>query len=87
MISYLTFYLHFLSISYGFLDIWLQRFLEFDLDLRPLDVTWGQNIFIIRKPIYDCLSNLYWHFLYLAPLSTFLTPKFLGLTFDPWKSA
>ena len=44
-----NFYWHFLSISYRFWDIWLQSILEFDLDLRPLDTTWGQKYFHYSK--------------------------------------
>ena len=56
-----NFYWHFLSISYRFRDMGLQSFegltLTFDL-WRSSEV---KNIFAIRKPIHDFLSNFYWH--------------------------
>ena len=60
MISYLT-SIDTFSISYRFRDIGLQSFegltLTFDL-WRSSEV---KNIFTIRKPIHDFLSNFYWH--------------------------
>ena len=61
-----NFHWHFLSISYRFRDIRLYKFLGFDLDLWPSEVTWGQNIFTLRRPIHDFLSNFYWHFFSLS---------------------
>ena len=34
-------------------------FLEFDLDLRPLKIIWGQKNFTVRMPIYDFLFDFY----------------------------
>ena len=57
---------HFLSISYRFQDIRLQKFwgwtLTFDLQ-RSSEV---ENIFAIRKPIHDFLSNFCLHFLSIS---------------------
>ena len=47
------------SILYCFRDIRFQSFLEFELDLWPLKVIWGQNFFTIWKPIYDFLFDFY----------------------------
>ena len=62
---YITSYLTSIDTFYlvPFLRYLTSKFLVFDLDLWPLEVTWGQKYFSIRKPIYDFLSNFYWHFL------------------------
>ena len=81
-----NFYRHFLSISYLFRDIRLQSFYGFDLDLWPLEVTWGQKYFtIIRKPIHDFLSNFYRHFLSISyRFRDIRLQSFLGFDLDLW---
>ena len=63
---YITFYLIFKLTIFLYLLPFLRyltsNFLEFDLDLWPLEVIWGQNFYTIRKPIHDFLSNCHWHF-------------------------
>ena len=85
-----NFYLHLLSISYRFWDIWFRSISGFDHDLRSLDFTWGQYCFIIRKPIYDFLSNIHWHSFSISHrfrnirLQSFQAST---LTFNPWRSS
>ena len=78
-----NFYWRFLSISYGFRYIRLKSVqgltLIFDL-WRSLEV---ENIFFIRKPIHDFLSNFYWHFLSISyRFRDIRLQSFQGLTFD-----
>ena len=48
------------------------KFFWFDLDLWPLEVTWGQKYFPQSKAhIHDFLSNFYWHFLSRAVFEIF----------------
>ena len=42
------------------------KFLGFDLDFRPLKVTWRQKCFRYLKAIRDFLSNFRWHFLFIS---------------------
>ena len=84
-----NFYWHFLSISYRFRDIGLQSFesLTFTFDLwRSSEV---KNIFSIRMPIHDFLSNFYWHSFSISYGSQDIRlQSFQGLTltFDLWRS-
>ena len=60
-------------------------FLGIDLDLWPLEVTWGQKYSHHSKvytwlPIYLSLTL----FLYLVPFSRYSTSKFLGVDLDLW---
>ena len=58
----------------------ISKFSEFDLDLRLLEVTWGQKyLYNLKAYTLTFLSNFYWHFLSLS-LSLSLSYRFE--TFD-----
>ena len=70
--------------SYRFEAIWASR-INFDLDIWPLEVIWGQVYFAIQKPIHDFLSKWYGHFLSISySFSDICLQNFKGstLTFD-----
>ena len=68
-----------------FLRYSTSTFLGFDLDLWPLEVTWGQKYFHHSKA-HICLPILLLLALslYLVPFSWYSTSKFLGFDLDLW---
>jgi hypothetical protein len=61
-----NFHRHFLSISYRFREIRLRSFQSLTLTFDPERSSGVKNIFTIRKPIHDFLSNFYRHFLSIS---------------------
>ena len=61
------------------------KFLEFDLDLWPLKVIWGQKILHHSKAhIWLPIWLLWTPSLYLVPFSRYSTSKCLGFDLDLW---
>ena len=63
----------------------ISKFLEFDLDLWPLKVIWGQKVLYHSKAhIWLPIWLLWTPSLYLVPFSRYSTSKFLGFDLDLW---
>ena len=61
------------------------KFLEFDLDLWPLRVIWGQNnLYRSKAHIWLPIWLLWTTSLYLVPFQRYSTSKFLGFDLDLW---